>query len=47
MQEGLRVKYNVTKVSDGSVVNDCFVLRPDKDPAAVAVLRAYAAIKYA
>lgn len=43
MQEGLKVKYNVTKVSDGSIVNNCFVLRPDKDSAAVVALRAYAA----
>lgn len=40
---GLYCKYNVFKVSDGSAVNDCFVLRPDRDPAAVFALRAYAA----
>lgn len=28
---------------DGSLVTDCFILRPAKDPAAVAALRAYAA----
>ena len=39
---GLHVKYDVRKVSDGSVVNNCFVLRPDRDPAAIAALRAYA-----
>lgn len=42
MGEGLKIKYNVTKIEDGSVVNDCFVLRPNKDPAAVEALRAYA-----
>lgn len=42
-QEGLKVKYNVFKVEDGGIVNNCFVLRPDKDPAAVDALRAYAA----
>lgn len=42
MNDGLKVKYNVTKVEDGSVVNGCFVLRPDKDPAAIEALRAYA-----
>ena len=31
------------KNSDGSLVTDCFILRPSKDPAAVAALRAYAA----
>lgn len=41
-QHGLKVKYDVTKVSDGSTVNNCFVLRPDRDPAAVEALRAYA-----
>lgn len=39
---GLKVKYNVTKTKDGTPVYDCFVLRPDKDPAAVEALRAYA-----
>lgn len=42
MSDGLRVKYNVTKISDGSLVNDCFVLRPDRDQAAVEALKAYA-----
>jgi hypothetical protein len=32
--DGLKVKYNVYKVSDGSKVLDCFVLRPQKDNAA-------------
>lgn len=40
---GLYGKYTVRKNSDGSLVTDCFVLRPGKDPAAVAALRAYAA----
>ena len=39
---GLKVKYNVSKVEDGSIVHNCFVLRPDKDSAAIAALRAYA-----
>ncbi len=41
-QTGLRVKYDVKKVETGETVNNCFVLRPDKDPAAVAALRTYA-----
>lgn len=40
--QGLKHKYNVYKAEDGSRVESCFVLRPDKDPAAVAALRAYA-----
>lgn len=40
---GLYGKYTVHKNSDGSLVTDCFILRPAKDPAAVAALRAYAA----
>ena len=40
---GLYGKYTVYKNKDGSLVTDCFVLRPAKDPAAVAALRAYAA----
>ena len=40
---GLYGKYAVYKNKDGSLVTDCFVLRPAKDPAAVAALRAYAA----
>lgn len=42
MSNGLCVKYIVFKVMDGCVVDNCFVLRPDKDPAAVEALRAYA-----
>lgn len=42
MSEGLKLKYNVTKVEDGTPVYDCFVLRPQKDPAARAALRTYA-----
>ncbi len=41
--EGLKIKYDVFKVSDGSPVYNCFVLRPDRDHAAVEALRAYAA----
>lgn len=40
---GLTVKYEVRKKEDGSLVEGCFVLRPDKDPAAIEALRAYAA----
>lgn len=40
---GLYGKYTVRKNSDGSLVTDCFVLRPGKDPAAVAALSTYAA----
>ena len=40
---GLYGKYTVYKNKDGSLVPDCFVLRPVKDPAAVIALRAYAA----
>lgn len=40
---GLHEKYTVLKNEDGSLVTNCFVLRPEKDPAAVAALRAYAA----
>ncbi len=41
MSIGLNIKYNVTKVKDGSVVDNCFVLRPDKDPAARRALIEY------
>lgn len=41
-EPGLYIKYNVFKVEDGTPVYNCFVLRPDKDPAARAALRAYA-----
>lgn len=40
--DGLKVKYNVFKISDGSAVEECFVLRPDRDPAAKVALLAYA-----
>ncbi len=40
--EGLKIKYIVRKVEDGSLVNKCFVLRPDKDEAARKALLAYA-----
>lgn len=42
-RDGLYGKYTVYKNKDGSLVTDCFILRPAKDPAAVAALRAYAA----
>ncbi len=39
---GLQHKYYVFKAEDGEVVDGCFVLRPDNDPAARAALLAYA-----
>lgn len=42
LTRGLYVKYNVTKISDGTTVNNCFVLRPELDPAALEALKAYA-----
>ena len=40
--EGLKDKYLVFKVDTGELVVNCFVLRPEKDIAAVEALRAYA-----
>ncbi len=40
--EGLKGKYLVFKADTGERVENCFVLRPDKDKAAVEALRAYA-----
>lgn len=40
--KGLKAKYLVFKADTGGKVDNCFVLRPDKDPAAVEALRAYA-----
>ena len=40
--KGLKAKYLVFKADTGEKVDNCFVLRPDKDPAAVEALRAYA-----
>lgn len=40
--EGLKVKYLVFKSDTGEQIENCFVLRPDKDEAAVEALRAYA-----
>ncbi|MCC8435446.1 hypothetical protein HP567_012915 [Brevibacillus sp. M2.1A] len=42
--KGLIVKYDVRKVDNGELVNNCFVLRPDIDGAAVAALRKYAEV---
>ena len=39
---GLKVKYVVVKTDTGELVENCFVLRPDKDPAARLALEAYA-----
>lgn len=41
-QKGLREKYLVFKADTGERIVNCFVLRPDKDTAAVEALRAYA-----
>lgn len=40
--KGLKAKYLVFKADTGGKVDNCFVLRPDKDPVAVEALRAYA-----
>lgn len=40
--KGLYSKYEVRKRSDGTPVNNCFVLRPDRDDAAIAAMLAYA-----
>ena len=42
-KSGLYGKYMVIKVVDGTVIEDCFILRPEKDPAAVKAMQAYAA----
>lgn len=39
---GLKVKYRVYKARNGEPVENCFVLRPDKDYAAIQALYAYA-----
>ena len=41
-RDGLRQKYRVYKAKDNTPVEDCFVLRPEKDPAARIALEAYA-----
>lgn len=40
--KGLKAKYLVFKADTGEKVENCFILRPDKDFAAVEALRAYA-----
>lgn len=44
VNEGLKIKYNVTKVENGQPVNDCFVLRPTKDNCAKEALLKYAEV---
>jgi hypothetical protein len=44
MERGLYAKYDVTKADSGELVTDCFVLRPDRDPAALIALREYARV---
>lgn len=39
---GSKVKYRVFKAEDNSPVENCFVLRPDRDPAARIALSIYA-----
>lgn len=41
-RDGLRQKYRVYKAKDNTPVEDCFVLRPEKDPAARIAMEAYA-----
>nr|DAQ52662.1 MAG TPA: hypothetical protein [Caudoviricetes sp.] len=41
-RDGLRQKYRVYKAKDNMPVDGCFVLRPEKDPAARIALEAYA-----
>jgi hypothetical protein len=43
-EKGLHVKYDEKKAGTDEVVSDCFVLRPDRDPAAVAALVMYASV---
>lgn len=40
-EKGLFHKYDVTKRGTGESVTDCFVLRPDRDPVALELLRTY------
>lgn len=42
--KGLKAKYLVFKADTGERVDNCFILRPDKDIAAVEALRAYAKV---
>lgn len=42
-QSGLYEKYVVIKKVDGTTITDCFILVPEKDPAAVVAIQAYAA----
>ena len=42
VKDDLKTKFIVYRAYTGERVNDCFVLRPEKDPAAVAAIRAYA-----
>ena len=42
--KGLKAKYLVFKADTGKRVDNCFILRPDKDAAAVEALRAYAKV---
>ncbi|MDQ0091633.1 hypothetical protein J2T12_005073 [Paenibacillus anaericanus] len=46
MSQGLYSKYKVFKSDTGEVVEECFVLRPQKDPAARIALLEYASATY-
>ncbi|MNI77694.1 hypothetical protein D3C73_1340050 [compost metagenome] len=46
MSKGLYNKYMVFKSNTGEVVEECFVLRPQKDPAARIALLEYASATY-
>jgi hypothetical protein len=37
----LFAKYTVYRVRDGQIMDDCFVLRPKNDPAALAAIQRY------
>lgn len=41
-QIGLYPKFEVKSTNTGEIVGDCFVLRPDRDPAAIEAILAYA-----
>lgn len=43
-ETGLVKKYIVIKGKDNSIVDNCFVLRPDRDMAALEALRTYAKV---
>ena len=42
MSDGLKRKYIIVKADTGEEIQDCFVLRPAKDKAAIKAILAYA-----